>query len=32
VRAVQSGLLRGYAALLLVGLLGVGLYFLVRAA
>jgi NADH-quinone oxidoreductase subunit L len=32
VRAVQSGLLRGYAALLLVGLLGVGLYFLLQAA
>ncbi len=32
VRAVQSGLLRGYAALLLVGVLGVGLYFLLRAA
>jgi NADH-quinone oxidoreductase subunit L len=32
VRAVQTGLLRGYAALLLVGLLGVGLYFLLQAA
>ena len=32
VRAVQTGLLRSYAALLLVGVAVVGLYFLVSAS
>src|SRR4051794_27138245 len=31
VRALQSGLLRSYAALLVIGTIGVGLYFLVQA-
>jgi NADH-quinone oxidoreductase subunit L len=31
VRAIQTGLLRSYTALLLVGLTGVGLYFLLSA-
>jgi NADH-quinone oxidoreductase subunit L len=31
VRAIQSGFLRAYAALLLLGLTGVGLYFLINA-
>jgi NADH-quinone oxidoreductase subunit L len=31
VRAVQSGLLRAYAALLVLGLLAVGLYFLLQS-
>ena len=31
VRDLQSGLLRGYAALMLIGILAVGLYFLLRA-
>jgi NADH-quinone oxidoreductase subunit L len=32
VRAAQSGLLRAYAALLLLGVVGVGLYFLIQSA
>jgi NADH-quinone oxidoreductase subunit L len=32
VRAVQSGLLRAYAALLVLGLLAVGLYFLLQSS
>ena len=32
VRALQTGFIRAYAALLLVGLVGVGLYFLIQAA
>ena len=32
VRAVQSGFLRYYAALLLLGLTGLGLYFLIAAS
>jgi NADH-quinone oxidoreductase subunit L len=32
VRAVQSGFLRYYAALLLVGVTGLGLYFLIAAS
>jgi NADH-quinone oxidoreductase subunit L len=32
VRAVQSGFLRYYAALLLVGVTGLGLYFLISAS
>jgi hypothetical protein len=31
VRAIQSGFLRAYAALLLLGLTGIGLYFLINA-
>jgi uncharacterized protein YbjQ (UPF0145 family) len=31
VRDLQSGLLRSYAALMLFGILGIGLYFLVRS-
>ena len=32
VRAIQSGYLRYYAALLLLGLAGLGLYFLISAS
>jgi NADH-quinone oxidoreductase subunit L len=32
VRAAQSGFLRAYAALLLLGVVGVGLYFIVQSA
>ena len=32
VRAAQSGFLRYYAALLLVGVVAVGLYFLIQSA
>jgi NADH-quinone oxidoreductase subunit L len=32
VRAIQSGYLRYYAALLLLGLAGLGLYFLIAAS
>jgi NADH-quinone oxidoreductase subunit L len=32
VRALQSGFLRAYAALLVLGLTGVGLYFLISAS
>jgi NADH-quinone oxidoreductase subunit L len=32
VRAAQSGFLRAYAALLIVGVVGVGLYFLIQSA
>jgi NADH-quinone oxidoreductase subunit L len=32
VRAAQNGFLRAYAALLMLGLVGVGFYFLLQAA